>query len=153
MGQLDTFKKEELISEVTYQMLKRLIERKTKETAWENYRNRYGMFMLMIIYPGVLYLLYRISLEHINIFKATTIMSYITNVMVWLILFLIYASHHIWYWIDKKLKEYEDDCDDLRKEIIDRAEELFEDGMSWDMRHQIYHFLDSVYGINLYHAS
>lgn len=153
MDELTKFKEDQFISEVTYQMLLKLIKRKEEENIWKKYNHYYGLFMLFIVYPILLISLYILWKNAVIELSVTHVLRTFTNPIAWTIVLFVYIVHHVWFWMSKELEDYEDDCDDLRKEIIDRAEELWDEKTSWENRHRVYDFLDKHYDINLYHTS
>lgn len=150
MEQLHKFREQNLINEVTFVLLKKIIELKKEENQWKTYRNFYGYFMVIIIYPGTLFILLKSNTLAQIFFHFV---DYLTNPTVWAVLLVLYASHHIWFWFNNKLDGCEDDVDELRKEIIDRAEELWGNHFEWDNRHQVFHYLKKVHDVDLYKSS
>ncbi|MFC4617841.1 DUF2663 family protein [Camelliibacillus cellulosilyticus] len=148
MEDLEALRREGRITEVTYQILIRLVKRKDKKEIYKHWKFLIGC-VLLLIYGAVLYYLF---IGFANTEPNPAMIAFIfDNHRLWQLGFVLLVSLFVWKFINKKYDDADDDYEDLRKEIIDRGDELWFRQMDTQVRAEVLEILDAKLKINLYH--
>ncbi len=137
------------LSHVVKVMLTELIERHEKLHKYERARLIWGLFALFCFGLSVLYCYDLIHWRQPSI-KANLFRIVDQPFFIWLLLINLIGLLQVRFFMKKTLKA-EEEYESLRKEFIERNQELWEDGHAKKQRDVIYSYLKDRYDINLYH--
>ncbi|WP_167815170.1 DUF2663 family protein [Sporolactobacillus shoreae] len=145
---LDTLREKGALPALAYEILKELEKRKLKENHWKKRRSVTGFFLILTNSAFVLYLLVfegrsMASLHGLNLMVREPEVL-LLGVSGLLILFIYMRTQ-------KEAKDAEDDFDELREEMIDRAWELWPKEPDGSGRYEIMQYLLKEMDINLFY--
>ena len=134
-------------SKIVETMLEELIARHQSFQKLEKTRNIWAI--IMIIFS--VFMLF-ISNEILMIkSEPNQIFTQITNEPRFIfLLFLVMLLFSQFHFLTKKTLKAEKDFEELRIEIIERSNELWESDILWEKRHEVYTYMKKVHNINLY---
>ncbi|MEB1806891.1 MAG: YpbF family protein [Bacillaceae bacterium] len=136
-------KKQDYVSDTGLVLVETLIERKVTEQHAEKLLRRATFSTLMCLGLGVIFMLLQgAALNFLTLITSGFLYLYIGLFLICL-LFMKNAKKKL----DKAEKEYEE----LRSEVIDRQEQLWDTAELWRKRHELFKFLNEEYKVNLFH--
>jgi hypothetical protein len=128
------------------QKLKKKHQKKEKELKF------YKGAMYVIVALFVAYLLIFTVFPH-RFYYSSMISVLINNVYHYVFVGLLVTIHYRLKFLDKKVDKAEKEYDILRREVIQRTEELWPEGEKWDNRYLFFKEMKEKYGINLYYEN
>lgn len=138
-----------LLSNVAKTMLNELIERHEEYNKFERARFLWGLFALFCLGCLLMYSYDLFFWQHGTI-KGNILHFATSKPLFWLlIIILTIALVHVQHFM-KKATKAEDEFEALRKEVIERNQELWEHDHSWAERDAIYEYMKKEHDINLY---
>ncbi|MCF6408261.1 DUF2663 family protein [Pseudalkalibacillus salsuginis] len=145
--------KQYLISEVTLEVVKNLIERRTKEKRFEQLLLKWSLSLFVVLFFSIVYTyFYKLPALERMFLTNRDIMSDLTKdklLFILLIAGVFCVIQMIHY--KKKHTKAENEYEELRIATIERGEELWEKPVPWKHRHEVFDWLKSEHDINLYH--
>jgi hypothetical protein len=133
---------------VTNKVVDRLIDWKKRREKWKKRKFILDMVALFLMVAIIFYV--NSKIEHgndFNQFYSVLFSPGVENVLIILIPILI-----VWKFAHWKYQEVDTDYEVLRKEIIDRADELwFHFPEDWASRQEVLQHIDKEYGVNLFY--
>ncbi|WP_216831657.1 DUF2663 family protein [Alkalihalobacterium elongatum] len=143
MAKREMINKQDYVSDMGLVLIETLIERKITEQTAEKYLQRATFSTLLCLGLGVVYILLQgTSLNFLTLITNGFVYFYIALFLICLI-FMKNAKKKL----DKAEKEYEE----LRSEVIDRQEQLWDTKELWTKRHELFSLLNKEYSVNLFH--
>lgn len=133
------------VSEIGKVLIEALIKRKIKEQQAEKLLNRWMITTIICLAIGVFYLTLSLSTSS-NILVGLTEDLY-PFIYIGLFAFCFFQMRYS----KKKFTKYEKEYEELRYELIERQEELWNTIELWEARIDMYHYLKGKYDINLFH--
>ncbi|OLO42610.1 hypothetical protein BTR23_00935 [Alkalihalophilus pseudofirmus] len=131
------------VSDTGLVLIETLIERKMTEKMAEKVLQRATIATLLCLGLGVIYIL----LQGTSLNFLTLITNDFLYVYIGLFIICSIIMKHAKKKLDKAEKEYEE----LRSEVIDRQEQLWDTKELWEKRHFLFTFLKEEYSVNLFH--
>lgn len=149
----EIMKEQEIIkrnsSKVAGVMLDELISRQRKFNRMEKARIIWATFVFVCLAILLFFCYQFLTWHHPSIYS--NLLSLINEPqMFFLLLLLVIGFIQLRYFVKKSTKA-EDEFEELRKELIERNAELWEDDLLWEKREAVYSYMKDVHGINLYH--
>lgn len=145
---LEKFREIGSLSGTTYEILIELIERKEKEKIWKKRESLYGLCLILSFSGLILFLLF---FQKNRIESLPGLIRFLNDPVFWMlggaclvIAFIFLRTHH-------EAESAEDDFDELRKEVIDRGEELWPKEADGSTRYAVIQFLLKKKEINLFY--
>ncbi|WP_209122550.1 DUF2663 family protein [Alkalihalobacillus sp. BA299] len=143
MASKQEFNKYAYVSDTGLVLVETLIERKTTEQNAEKLLQRASLATLLCLGLGVVYII----LQGASLDFLTLITNGFLYLYIGLFLICSISMKHAKKKLDKAEKEYEE----LRSEVIDRQEQLWDTRELWEKRHELFIFLNEEYSVNLFH--
>ncbi|MFV8828423.1 DUF2663 family protein [Alkalihalobacterium sp. APHAB7] len=136
-------KKQEYVSDTGLVLVETLIERKVTEQHAEKLLRRTTLSTLICLGLGVIFILLQgAALNFLTLIASGFLYLYIGLFLICL-LFMKNAK--------KKLDKAEKEFEELRSEVIDRQEQLWDTAELWGKRYELFKFLNEEYSVNLFH--
>jgi hypothetical protein len=136
------------LSPTTRAVMVRLKDWKKRREQWKTLKFIFDLLALIFMLGILWFISHRLNgAENLNQFYAVLFSRPVVNAMIFLIPTLI-----VWKFVNMKYNEYDEDYETLRKEIIDRADELwFHFPEDWQHRQEALEFMDKTHGVNLFY--
>ncbi|WKB37114.1 DUF2663 family protein [Terrilactibacillus sp. S3-3] len=145
---LEELRDNDQITNMMYDILVQLIERRELEKSCKRRRMQCGLLFIASVAGFVLYVCF-VKLPHIaQVYHFKQIAA---DPVIWFFGGMSIVMAIIWIDIKAKYDEADDDYDDLRKEVIDRADELWYQELNRSRRYETLQFLLKEKGINLFY--
>ena len=135
--------KDQYVSQVGFVLLETLIGRKNSEKSAEKFLQTATLATLACLGLGVAYII--LNVETFNF------LSFLSNLYLFAFITLFAVCSFITKYAKKKLDKAEKEYEELRYEIIDRQEELWDTRERWQKRHELFEWLAKEYDVNLFH--
>ncbi|MFD2617670.1 DUF2663 family protein [Terrilactibacillus laevilacticus] len=139
---------EGVIPETTYRLLCKLIKLKEDESKQKK-RRLWVSTTLVSLYAFFIFYLFFIKLSGLTVLDPMRSVS--TDPLILCFGLLCIFIHFVWVSARNKYEEAKEDFDDLRKEMIDRYEELWFKQIDQSGKDETLRFLNDEKDINLYH--
>lgn len=137
-------------SPVVSRMVAILIARKLNEAKLKRAMVMLGSLQIAIVVCMLIY--FRAIWKGIaDSLTFTTVFSQLQEGVPLFLTVLFIACSFLLVYFHRKHEEAEEDYENLREEIVDRCEELFQEKGQWEKRHELFDQLIKEYDINLYH--
>jgi len=136
------------LSPTTQKVLYRLRDWKKRREWWKKAKFIFDILSLVLMLSIIWKVSHQLEqAQNISQFYSVLFSRGVQNAVVILIPTLI-----VWKFVNMKYKEYDDDYEVLRKEIIDRADELwFHFPEDWSNRQDALKYIDKEFGVNLFY--
>jgi len=136
------------LSFATAKVMKRLIEWKKRREKWKKFKFIFDIVALGLMFTIIIKIYFQLSqTENLSQFYSVLFSPTVEKSIIILIPTLI-----VWKFAGDKYREVDDDYEILRKEIIDRAEELwFHYPEDWSSRQEVLKYIDKEFGVNLFY--
>lgn len=136
----------------TKQMLQNLVERKRK---YDRLKSQHQLILFVAVSFSCFYFYYVYRLIYLPHFHSVTALFSAFfddrfNPFFLFALLAVYGLTGIW---KRKADEAEEEFEALRREIIDKSKDLWDDGGSWKKRHIVFEIMKNHFDINLYHEN
>lgn len=133
---------------VTNKVVKRLIEWKTRREKWKKRKFICDILAMALMGYVIVKIYFQLNtVNDIDGLYATLFSPGVESALTILIPIII-----VWKFSNWKYKEVDGDYEVLRKEVIDRADELwFQFPEDWSNRQEVLQYIDKEYGVNLFY--
>ncbi|MGV3488948.1 MAG: DUF2663 family protein [Tuberibacillus sp.] len=136
------------LSPVTLKVINRLKDWKKRRELWKKIKFIFDILALVLMFA----IIWKVNAElgraeNLSQFYSVLFSRGVENALVILIPTLI-----VWKFAHMKYREVDDDYEVLRKEVIDRADELwFHFPEDWSNRQEALKYIDKEFGVNLFY--
>ncbi|WP_261129169.1 YpbF family protein [Bacillus sp. Marseille-Q3570] len=141
------------VSEVTLEVVKNLIERRTKEKRFEQLVLKWSLSLFVMLFFSLIYIyFYKLPAFGTMFLMNRNVIGYLSQDKLLLTLFIIgiFSIVQMIYY-KKKHTKAENEYEELRIATIERGEELWEKPVPWKHRHEVFDWLKQEHDVNLYH--
>lgn len=145
---LEELRDKDQITNMMYDILVQLIERRELEESYKRRRLQCGVLFIASVAGFILYVCF-VKLAHID--QIYHFKQVAADPVIWFFGGMSLVMAMIWIDIKAKYDDADDEYDDLRKEVIDRADELWYHELDGSGKYETLQFLLKEKGINLFH--
>lgn len=149
MNAINYWKVEPFISEICKVILQTLIEKKEKKDQIDRLMKWWAFYSSLMGCLGMIYL-YGFKLENAGSVPSA-IASIAGDKMIWFIGIYFILAGVQWKRLKKQAEKADDEYENIRKEFIERGEDLWPKPDLWNNRHHVLEYIKAEYNINLYH--
>ncbi len=149
MNAINYWKVEPFISEICKVVLQTLIEKKEQKDQYDRQMKWWAFYSSLMGCLALIYL-YGFNLTHAESVRAA-LFSLAGDRMIWFIGIYFLVAGVQWKRLKKKCAKADDEYESIRKEIIERGDDLWPRPEMWKNRYQVLEYVKSEYNINLYH--
>ncbi|MDN4527354.1 DUF2663 family protein [Fictibacillus fluitans] len=149
MNALNYWKVEPYISDICKVVLQTLIEKKERKDQLDKQMKRWAFYSSLMGCLSLIYL-YGFKWNEAGSLRAA-VASLAGDQMIWFIFVYFLLAGVQWKRIKKKCAKADEEFESIRKEIVERGDDLWPRPDMWNNRHQVMEFIKSEYNINLYY--
>ncbi|GGL46939.1 DUF2663 family protein [Sporolactobacillus putidus] len=133
---------------MTYEILTELVKRKEKEKIWKKKESLYGLCLILSSSGLILFMFF---FQKGRIESLSGLIQFLNNPVSWVLGGASFVAAFVFLRTHRESESAEDDFDELRKEVIDRGEELWPKEPDGSTRYTVMQFLLKKKGINLFY--
>lgn len=133
---------------MTYEILTELVKRKEKEKIWKKKESLYGLCLILSSSGLILFMFF---FQKGRIESLSGLIQFLNNPVSWVLGGTSFVAAFVFLRTHRESESAEDDFDELRKEVIDRGEELWPKEPDGSTRYTVIQFLLKKKGINLFY--